>query len=131
VAKADPGKPVAEASSTWGGAGGPGLLKTAGGGAWDTAVRGYQTEMEHFAYCVRAWQDRKEKVSYEKDPATGKLKHADILPRCHGEIAMADAILALTANMAMDRRTRIEFDPKWFDAKADDVPETRYGRSQA
>jgi predicted dehydrogenase len=123
------GKPVAEASSTWGGPAGSAVAKSAGAGAWDTNVRGYRTEMEHFAYCVRAWQERGEKVDYSKDPATGKPKHAAILPRCHGEVAMADAILALTANMAMDKRVRIEFDPKWFDAAAPDVPETKYGKN--
>ena len=41
---------------------------------------------------------------------------------------MADAILALTANMAMDKKTRIEFDPKWFAADTPDVPETKYGK---
>ena len=56
--------------------------------------------MEHFAYCVRKWQELKQPVSYEKKD--GHLVHADIMPRCHGEVAMADAIIALTANMAMD-----------------------------
>ena len=37
------------------------------------------------------------------------------LPRCHGEVAMADAIIALTSNLAMKKRQRIEFDEKWFD----------------
>ena len=78
--------------------------------------------MEHFAYCVRQWQKQGGKVSYEKD-SNGKLKFADIIPRCHGEVAMADAILALTANLAMDRRQRIEFRDEWFDATKQDTPE--------
>ena len=69
--------------------------------------------MEHFAYCVRRWQEMKQPVSYEE--SEGKMKHADILPRCHGKVAMADAILALTANLAVKNRTRIEFQPSWFD----------------
>ena len=56
-----------EAASTWGGGGGPAIAKAAGGPAWDTAVRGYRTEMEHFAYCVRKWQELKQPVSYEKE----------------------------------------------------------------
>ena len=28
---------------------------------------------------------------------------------------MADAIIALTSNMAMRQNRRIEFDPRWFD----------------
>ena len=38
------------------------------------------------------------------------------------------AILALTANMAMDKKTRIPFEPDWFDADAAGVPETEFGR---
>jgi hypothetical protein len=83
--------------------------------------------MEHFAYCVRRWQEQKQPVSYEKG-SDGKMKHADILPRCHGEVAMADAILALTANMAMDKRQQIPFEAAWFDPESPDVPETKYGK---
>ena len=36
---------------------------------------------------------------------------------------MADAIIALTANVAMRKRQRIEFDPRWFDAASRDVPD--------
>lgn len=118
------GAPVAAASSTWGG-GGAALVKDSKAPAWDTNVRGYRTEMEHFAFCIRAWG--KDKVDYAKG-TDGKFKHADRLPRCTGEVAMADAILALGANMAMDKRVRIEFDPKWFDTAAPDVPETKYGK---
>ena len=128
VTTSDPKKgPVMEAASTWGGAGGPTISKGAGGPAWDTDIRGYRQEMEHFAYCVRRWQEMKQPVSYEKT-ADGKMKHADILPRCHGEVAMADAIIALTANMAMDRGVRIPFEPAWFDPDKPDVPETKYGK---
>jgi predicted dehydrogenase len=123
-----PGKaPVMEAASTWGGAGGPAITKGAGGPAWDTDIRGYRQEMEHFAYCVRRWQEMKQPVSYEKG-ADGKLKYADILPRCHGEVAMADAIIALTANMAMDAKQRIAFEPNWFNPESPDVPEAKYGK---
>jgi hypothetical protein len=66
----------------------------------------------------------KQPVSYEKE--NGKLKYADILPRCHGEVAMADGILALTANLAMKAGEKIKFDPKWFDPESPDVPETKY-----
>jgi hypothetical protein len=43
-------------------------------------------------------------------------------------VAMADAILALGANMAMDKRVRIEFDENWFKADSPEVPETKYGK---
>ena len=81
--------------------------------------------MEHFAYCLRKWQERKEQVNYDKDEQ-GHLKHADIMPRCHGEVAMADAILALTANMAMAKRERIVFEDAWFEPTSADVPETKH-----
>jgi predicted dehydrogenase len=124
VTTSDPKKgPVMEAASTWGGAGGPSITKGASGPAWDTDIRGYRQEMEHFAYCVRAWG--KDKVSYDKGP-DGKMVHADKLPRCHGEVAMADAILALTANMAMANRQQIAFEDAWFDADKPDVPETKH-----
>lgn len=119
------GKPVAEATSTWGAAG-PAVVKgpSAAGSAWDTPVRGYRTELEHFAFCVRKWD---KKIGWEKGP-DGKFKQE--VPRCHGEVAMADAILALTANMAMRKRTRIEFEENWFKADSPDVPETKHAAPQ-
>ncbi len=83
-----------------------------------TVSRGYREEMEHFAYCIRTWDEGN--------------KSDRQLPRCHGRVAMADAIIALTANMAMKLQKRIEFDPKWFVAdkeqgyNLDDTPEARY-----
>jgi len=127
VTGAGGGKPAMEATSTWGGGGGAAISKAPGAPAWDSAVRGYRTEMEHFAYCLRKWQEMKQPVSYEKD-ASGKMKFADILPRCHGEVAMADAILALTANMAMAKRERIVFEDAWFDVTKEDTPEAKHGK---
>ncbi len=123
VTGAGGGKPAMESTSTWGGGGGAATVgKAAGGSGWDSAVRGYRTEMEHFAYCVRKWQEMKKPVSYEKD-ANGQLVHASIIPRCHGEVAMADAILALSSNIAMDKRQRVEFKQDWFDPTNTATPE--------
>jgi hypothetical protein len=36
---------------------------------------------------------------------------------------MADAIIALTSNIAMRTGQRIEFKKSWFDMKSDDTPE--------
>jgi len=71
--------------------------------------RGYKEEMEHFAYCVRLWNqaDKKDRM----------------LPRCHGRVAMADAIIALTANQAMRKRQRIEFKADWFEPSSKAVPD--------
>lgn len=65
--------------------------------------RGYREEMEHFCYCIRSGEN--------------KL-------RCPGRVAMADAIMALTANLAMKHRKRIVFKDEWFDPASDAAPET-------
>jgi predicted dehydrogenase len=128
VTGAGGGKPAMESSSTWGGGGASGAPTKTSTGApvWDSAVRGYRTEMEHFAYCVRKWQELKQKVSYEKKD--GHLVHGEIIPRCHGEVAMADAIIALTSNMAMAKKERIVFEDAWFDADKPDAPETKHAK---
>lgn len=114
------GKPAMEASSTWGPGGGPpaaGGGAPAAGGPGAAVSRGYKEEMEDFAYCIREWDA---KLGYEKDPA-GRFKQR--LPRCHGEIAMADAIIALTANLSMKSRQRIEFNENWFKGDNAEVPD--------
>jgi predicted dehydrogenase len=73
--------------------------------------RGYREEMEHFAYLIR----EREKVP--------ESKWKELKPRCDGRAAMADAIIALTANQAMARQTRIEFLPEWFDPNSPKVPD--------
>src|SRR6185295_1350204 len=79
--------------------------------------KGYREEMEDFAYCVRLWD-------YTLGYAKKDGNFVQRLPRCHGTVAMADAIIAMTANLAMKSRLRIEFDKDWFDpAKKDAVPE--------
>ena len=71
--------------------------------------RGYTEEMEHFCYCIR--------TDNFKGPDDGGL-------RCNGEVAMADAIMALTSNLAMKYNKRIEFKDEWFDPNSDATPET-------
>ncbi len=71
--------------------------------------RGYTEEMEHFAYCVRN--------NINKPREQGGL-------RCDGVVAMSDAIMALTANLAMKHKKRIVFKDEWFDPNSDAVPET-------
>ncbi|MEX0701403.1 MAG: gfo/Idh/MocA family oxidoreductase, partial [Planctomycetales bacterium] len=43
--------------------------------------------------------------------------------RCNGVVAMADAIMALTSNLAMKHKQRIVFKPEWFDPDSPAVPE--------
>jgi predicted dehydrogenase len=66
--------------------------------------RGYREEIEHWAWCIR-------------NPAPENQ------PRCTPKVAMADAIIALTSNIAMKKGVRIEFDHKWFDIHDDATPE--------
>ena len=101
------GKPAVDATSSQGGAtkaSSEDGLKSAG-----PISRGYREEMEHFACCVRLWNEGS--------------KADRQLPRCHGKVAMADAIIALTSNLAMKQRQRIEFKEEWFDSASSAVPE--------
>lgn len=75
--------------------------------------RGYREEMEHFAWCIRQRDE-----GMERDRERSR-------PRCDGEKAMADAIVALTANRALRERRRIEFQRDWFDPNAEAVPDVR------
>jgi predicted dehydrogenase len=105
VTTAGGGKPAMEAGGTWGG---PAQAANKAGTS-TTVSRGYKEEMEDFAYCVKVWN--------QADKANRRL------PRCHGRVAMADAIIALTSNLAMKDRRRIEFADDWFKAESADVPD--------
>jgi predicted dehydrogenase len=109
------GTPATSASSTW-------EASTAKGksalGSDGPVSKGYREEMEHFAYCVKLWDDKN--VKKEDRPH----------PRCEGRVAMADAIVALTANQAMrgnasnhHRPERVVFQKAWFDPQSDAVPD--------
>jgi predicted dehydrogenase len=66
--------------------------------------RGYREEIEHWAWCI-------------KNPAP------DHKPHCTPEIALGDAVIALTSNIAIRDQKRIDFDPKWFDPNDDATPD--------
>ncbi|MEM7478347.1 MAG: Gfo/Idh/MocA family oxidoreductase [Planctomycetota bacterium] len=71
--------------------------------------RGYTEEIEHWAYCIR-----------NPDPENK--------PRCYPEVAMADAVIALSTNVAMDRGARgnagfVKFEESWFDRDSDETPD--------
>lgn len=100
------GKPAVETSSSTSAAA---ALATAKGAVSAPVSRGYREEMEDFAYCIRMWNDAN--------------KSDRRLPRCHGKVAMGDAIIALTSNLAMKHKQRIEFREEWFDPKASAVPD--------
>jgi predicted dehydrogenase len=71
--------------------------------------RGYREEIEHWAWCIQTG-----------DPANQ--------PRCNGPQALADAVIALTAKLAI-RNSRdgkpgfIRFRKEWFEVDDDLVPE--------
>ena len=66
--------------------------------------RGYTEEIEHWAWCIR-----------NPDPEN--------VPRCHPQVALADAVIALTSNIAIESKQRIEFRREWFDIDSDETPE--------
>ncbi len=101
-------KPVLETSPSLAG---PSAAAALGSLATADPSRGYREELEHFAYCIRHGN----KKDYHDD--------SEHQPRCRGEVAMADAIVALTSNLAMRQNRRIEFDPKWFDYQSPEVPD--------
>lgn len=77
-------------------------------GAGGPVSRGYTEEMEHFCHCIR-------------EGNFGTREEGGL--RCPGTHAMADAIMALTSNLAMKLQRRIEFKEEWFDPKSPAVPE--------
>ena len=103
------GKPSVEASPS---AAGPSAAATYGALATADPSRGYREELEHFAYCIRHANTSNVHDVPDKDK-----------PRCRGEVALADAVIALTSNIAMRQKRRIEFKPSWFDWQSPDVPE--------
>jgi predicted dehydrogenase len=101
------------------GDGGP-TLDTQESGAQQAAVgkmatqevsRGYTEEEEHWAWCIREDPDN-------KDP--------HIQPRCHPKVALADAVIALSTNIAARQGLRIEFQKEWFDPDKPSTPEDHY-----
>lgn len=70
--------------------------------------RGYTEEMEHFCHCIR--------TKNFGPPSEGGL-------RCNAVVALADAVMALTSNLAMQYKKRIVFKPEWFDPDNPATPE--------
>src|SRR5205085_10064487 len=94
---------------------GPTLDTTHSGGGEAAAVgkkaleagpisRGYTEEIEHWAWCIR-------------NPSNENV------PRCHPKIALGDAVIALTTNIAMRKNEVIELNPAWFEIDSDETPE--------
>ena len=71
--------------------------------------RGYREEIEHWAYCIRN-PDKENK------------------PRCHPEVAMGDAVIALGANVALKKSQKgesgyLKYQEDWFKIESDSTPD--------
>ncbi|HND53660.1 MAG TPA: Gfo/Idh/MocA family oxidoreductase, partial [Pirellulaceae bacterium] len=71
--------------------------------------RGYTEEIEHWAFCIRNKAPRE-------------------TLRCRPEVALGDAVIALTANIAINNSIRgeagwVKFDEAWFDVDSDKTPD--------
>ncbi len=80
------------------------MQEAAGGGPSMEVSRGYREQGEHWAWCIR-------------NPSPQNQ------PRCHPKVALGDAVIALTTNIAIQQNQRIEFQPEWFDPEHDATPE--------
>lgn len=80
------------------------IAATAAAAAGPEVSRGYAEELEHWAWCIR-----------NPDPNNK--------PRCHPEVALKDAVIALTTNVAAAKGQRIVFRKEWFDYTKPDTPD--------
>ena len=100
VTKGNSSAPTLDTTSSGGGE-----AAAVGKAALDGPVsRGYTEELEHWAWCIR-----------NPDPTH--------LPRCNPKVALGDAVIALTTNIAMRENRRIDFKKEWFDIDSDETPE--------
>jgi predicted dehydrogenase len=99
VAQGSKGAPTLDTTESGGGGAEIGKKALAG-----PVSRGYTEEMEHWAWCVR-------------NPAPENQ------PRCHPQVALGDAVIALATNIAMRENRRIEFNKDWFEIESDETPE--------
>ena len=75
----------------------------------DDVSRGYTEELEHWAWCI-------------SNPDAPKDEHHG-RPHCHPKVALADAVIALTTNIAAEKGERIDFKKEWFDIHSDETPD--------
>jgi predicted dehydrogenase len=101
--RADGGGPTMDTQAS----GDAGAISQAAAGG--PVSRGYTEELEHWAWCIR-------------NPAPENQ------PRCHPEVALGDAVIALTTNVAIRRANQgqsgyIEFKDEWYDINSDETPD--------
>lgn len=80
------------------------------GGKAPMSNRGYREELEAFAHAVR---------------------NPGAKVRCDGRTALADAVMALSANVAMRSKARVIFKDSWYDPSSADAPDPRPNGSLA
>jgi predicted dehydrogenase len=86
---------------------GPALAKAAADSG--PVSRGYTEELEHWAWCIR-----------NKSPENQ--------PRCRPEVALGDAVIALTCNVAIENSHKgkggfVKFEESWYDLNDDATPD--------
>lgn len=91
---------------------GPSLAKAATDSG--PVSRGYTEEIEHWAYLIRNGDPK------SSDPANH--------PRCKPEVALGDAVIALTCNVAMANAAAgkggyLKFEDEWYDIHHDATPD--------
>ena len=77
--------------------------------------RGYTEEIEHWAWCIRN-------------------RAPENQPRCKPVVALGDAVIALTCNVAMKNAAAgqggyVQFKEEWFDVNSDETPDGSKPRS--
>ena len=102
VGKAKDGSPVLDTTESGSSAAAVGKLALESG----PPSKGYTEEIEHWAWCIR-----------NRDPEN--------LPKCHPKVALGDAVIAHTTNIAIRNpsQSRIDFKREWFDIDSDETPE--------
>jgi predicted dehydrogenase len=86
----------------------PGAMAAAAATGPMDVSRGYAEQLEHWAWCIR------------RNP---KVRDAALQPKCHPKVALADAVIALTTNIAAKKGQRIEFKEAWFEPDSNETPE--------
>ena len=87
--------------------------------------RGYTEEIEHLCWAIREKEKSPEAESEADGITSGKIS---VPLRCSAGVALADAVIALTTNIAIEagkngENCYIEFKEEWFDIHSDETPE--------
>ncbi len=96
--------------------------------------RGYCEEIEHWAYCIRknpTAEPEKLDETFEDPTLVGKdakkkPARPKLVTRCRGDVALWDAVIALTTNISANLRVTVPFKESWFDVESDETPEFEY-----